>query len=152
MVCTMTDMSEPDFRKALTSFAARVAGCLRVGLSVPDAVKHSATVGWIFRELDRDQKGKSWRWPGPQDFVVDDEFVDLVVKNHPSASREELSLVVGMVFPANHESSGSDDVSSAAPSDKKNRFKKPVLDVKAPPDTSTLEKYVAHVIAQARKG
>lgn len=147
-------MSDPDFRKALTTFAARVAGCLRVGLSVPEALQHSAAVGWIFRSEDTDQKGKSWKWPGPQDFVVNEEFVDLVVKNHPPASRADLNLVVGMVFPANHTSSGSDDVSAAVPADKKSRFKKPTKEpvLTLPFEPSTLEKYVAHVIDQARKG
>lgn len=114
---------EPDFNAARTTFVARVIGQLRGGESLADAIGISSRIGWIFAVGDSEQSGICWRWPGPEDFAIDDDVADDIVSGWSSAVFE-IEEHVGRVFPANHETSGSSD-KVAAVVDKKARFRKP---------------------------
>lgn len=124
----------PDYRAVERTFAARVAAALRGGrhfkgrssgsiAALNEAMVLSASVGWIYQVGDTDNKGKSWRWPGPREYRITPAFVDLVLANYPKADRDTLTTRVGATYAANTFSSGGGG-NNAVPINKKDRHRK----------------------------
>ena len=92
-------MQDVDYADAEKTFIARVAGCIRSGMSVADALQHSSKVGWVHKIGDNDRKGKAWKWPGPSDYVIGSEFWKKVNALIP-ASEKDFQKFIGTTYQA----------------------------------------------------